>query len=89
MDQEFLAAHDVEPWTGPRSVPLWLPLPEYAGLMAHDVDRRRTTPGWSPGRSPRPPATPSLWLRDDAGRDGHRLAREEEARSSTAWHERS
>lgn len=37
VPQEFLLAHDVEPWMGPRSLPLWLPTPEYAGLMAHDV----------------------------------------------------
>jgi len=37
VDQEFLVAHDVQPWMGERSVPLWLPLPEYAGFMAHDV----------------------------------------------------
>ena len=36
-DQEFLAAQGVEPWAGPRSLPVWLPLPEYAGLLAHDV----------------------------------------------------
>ena len=29
--QDFLAEHEVEPWAGPRSVPLWLPRPEYAG----------------------------------------------------------
>jgi nucleoside-diphosphate-sugar epimerase len=28
----WLAAHDVQPWAGPRSLPLWLPLPEYAGF---------------------------------------------------------
>ncbi len=37
MPQEFLLAHDVEPWMGDRSLPLWLPLPEYAGHMSRDV----------------------------------------------------
>ncbi len=37
VDQDFLAEQKVEPWMGPRSIPLWLPLPEYTGLMAHDV----------------------------------------------------
>lgn len=32
VDQEWLAEHDVQPWAGPRSLPLWLPLPEYAGF---------------------------------------------------------
>ncbi|MFG1695003.1 NAD-dependent epimerase/dehydratase family protein [Nonomuraea sp. NPDC049309] len=35
--QEFLTEHKVAPWAGPRSLPLWLPLPEYAGFMARDV----------------------------------------------------
>jgi nucleoside-diphosphate-sugar epimerase len=37
MDQAFLAAQDVVPWMGPRSIPLWLPLPEYTGFMSRDV----------------------------------------------------
>lgn len=34
VDQDWLAAHEVAPWSGERSLPLWLPLPEYAGFMA-------------------------------------------------------
>ncbi|SDS43347.1 NAD-dependent epimerase/dehydratase family protein [Actinopolymorpha singaporensis] len=37
VDQEFLAAQKVNPWAGPRSLPVWLPLPEYAGMLDHDV----------------------------------------------------
>ncbi|GAA5182933.1 SDR family oxidoreductase [Rugosimonospora acidiphila] len=37
VDQEFLAEHEVNPWAGPRSLPLWLPLPEYAGFLTRDV----------------------------------------------------
>lgn len=32
----WLQAHDVSPWMGARSLPLWLPLPEYAGFGARD-----------------------------------------------------
>ena len=32
------AEQQVEPWSGPRSLPVWVPLPEYAGHMTHDVD---------------------------------------------------
>ncbi|MDP9868158.1 MULTISPECIES: NAD-dependent epimerase/dehydratase family protein [Streptosporangium] len=35
--QEFLVAQKVEPWMGPRSLPMWLPLPEYAGFMTRDT----------------------------------------------------
>ncbi|MGH3368191.1 MAG: NAD-dependent epimerase/dehydratase family protein, partial [Nocardioidaceae bacterium] len=41
VDQRFLAEHRVEPWMGQRSLPLWLPLPEYAGLMSRDVSAAR------------------------------------------------
>lgn len=34
-DQEFLTAHEVVPWAGPGSLPLWLPRPEYDGMLAH------------------------------------------------------
>ncbi len=40
-DQQFLLDHTVQPWAGPRSLPLWLPLPEYDGLMTHDADLPR------------------------------------------------
>ncbi|WKN48329.1 NAD-dependent epimerase/dehydratase family protein [Nocardioides sp. Arc9.136] len=36
--RDALEAHGVEPWAGPRSLPLWLPRPEYDGLVAHDAD---------------------------------------------------
>ena len=35
-DHESLQAHGVEPWMGERSLPLWLPMPEYAGFNARD-----------------------------------------------------
>jgi nucleoside-diphosphate-sugar epimerase len=37
VDHAELARLAVEPWMGPRSLPLWLPLPEYAGFMTRDV----------------------------------------------------
>lgn len=33
-DPRWLTAHDVDAWMGPRSLPLWLPFPEYAGFAA-------------------------------------------------------
>jgi 2'-hydroxyisoflavone reductase len=32
----WLEAHDVSPWKGDRSLPLWLPMPDYAGFSARD-----------------------------------------------------
>jgi hypothetical protein len=37
VDQAFLVENEVEPWAGPRSLPLWLPLPEYGGFLTRDV----------------------------------------------------
>jgi nucleoside-diphosphate-sugar epimerase len=37
VSPEWLLERDVQPWSGPRSLPLWLPLPEYAGFMARDT----------------------------------------------------
>lgn len=33
----WLQEREVQPWAGPRSLPLWAPGEEYAGFMAHDV----------------------------------------------------
>jgi nucleoside-diphosphate-sugar epimerase len=37
VDQRFLLDEGVRPWAGERSLPLWLPLPEYAGFLSRDV----------------------------------------------------
>jgi len=47
--QDWLVEHNVEPWMGPESLPVWLPQPEYAGFMT-----RRTEAGRSAGLAPRP-----------------------------------
>lgn len=39
--QEWLLEHGVEPWMGERSLPLWLPLPDYAGFCARDSKAAR------------------------------------------------
>jgi nucleoside-diphosphate-sugar epimerase len=36
VPQEFLLERDVEPWAGARSLPMWLPRPEYAGHCSRD-----------------------------------------------------
>lgn len=38
---EWLLERGVEPWMGDRSLPLWLPLPDYAGFNARDSSRAR------------------------------------------------
>lgn len=60
---DFLSGHGVQPWTGPRSLPLWLPRPAYGGMLDHDasfsaaaglrarslVDTARDTAAWLRG----------------------------------------
>jgi 2'-hydroxyisoflavone reductase len=42
VGQDWLHAHGVEPWMGERSLPLWLPLPEYAGFSSRDGSAARS-----------------------------------------------
>jgi nucleoside-diphosphate-sugar epimerase len=41
VGQTWLIAHDVTPWMGERSLPLWLPLPDYAGFSSRDGSAAR------------------------------------------------
>ena len=85
VPQGFLLEHDVAPWAGPRSLPLFLPRPEYDGMLAHDA-----TPAIGLGLRPRPIAETArdtlVWLREhpDAERTG--LTSAEEADVLNAWH---
>ncbi|MFK3983693.1 NAD-dependent epimerase/dehydratase family protein [Micromonospora sp. NPDC050397] len=62
VEQDFLVERDVRPWTGERSLPLWLPSPEYAGFLSRDV-----TDSLAAGLRTRPPAETAArtldWLR--------------------------
>ncbi|MFC4116461.1 NAD-dependent epimerase/dehydratase family protein [Nonomuraea zeae] len=62
-DQEFLIEQKVAPWMGPRSLPMWVPLPDYAGFMARD-----TSATLAAGLHIRPIADTTLdtlaWLRE-------------------------
>jgi 2'-hydroxyisoflavone reductase len=91
VPQEFLVAQQVAPWSGPRSLPLWLPLPEYAGFMSRDV-----TSALAAGLRPRPLAETArdtaAWLAA-AGSSGAAggstgLTEAEETEVLGAWHAR-
>jgi nucleoside-diphosphate-sugar epimerase len=84
VNQAFLEAQDVRPWSGARSLPLWLPLPDHAGFASRD-----TAPARDANLTVRPcsdTARDTLdWLRTAYGRvDG--LTMEEERQVLTAWH---
>jgi 2'-hydroxyisoflavone reductase len=89
VDQDFLTEQGVQPWMGERSLPMWLPLPEYAGLMARDV-----SPALEAGLVTRPlrdTARDTLgWLRTVPDRVLHvGLDPVDEAGVLRTWHDRA
>jgi hypothetical protein len=89
VDQAFLEERGIEPWAGPNSLPLWLPLPDYAGFMARDVSA--TVAAGLPVRDLRDTARDTLdWYRM-AGASPLRggLAADQESAALAAWHARA
>jgi nucleoside-diphosphate-sugar epimerase len=90
VDEEFLLAHQVRPWQGPHSLPLWMPRGRYPGFFTFDPG-----PAVSAGLRSRDPALTArdiyAWQRS-AG-PGHRLAggltAGDEADLLAAWWRRS
>jgi nucleoside-diphosphate-sugar epimerase len=88
VGQDFLSEHEVEPWMGSGSIPLWLPRPAYDGLPAHDVQASLDA-----GLVVRPVAETArdtlAWLDStpDATLTGITLDRERELLA--AWHART
>ncbi|WP_407187929.1 NAD-dependent epimerase/dehydratase family protein [Bradyrhizobium centrosematis] len=84
IDRSFLEAHDVRRWAGPRSLPMWLPLPDFAGFLTRD-----TSPACEAGLTSRPPGETARdtlhWLRD-SGAPVVGLTEDEEQAVLAAWH---
>ncbi|TIC89048.1 NAD-dependent epimerase/dehydratase family protein [Nocardioides sp. GY 10113] len=84
VDAEFLAAHGVEPWAGPESLPLWLPRPAYDGMLAHDP-----TPAIDAGLALRPLAETfadtAAWLGAEPGAVVTGLSRDREGEVLAEW----
>ncbi|ADD42643.1 NAD-dependent epimerase/dehydratase family protein [Stackebrandtia nassauensis] len=87
VDQDFVQAHEINPWSGEQSLPMWLPLPEYAGMLTHDV-----TASVAAGMRNRPVAESAAdWYASmkDKPRDPQKgLTRAREAEVLAAWHGR-
>src|SRR3989440_36259 len=85
-DRAFLESHDIRRWSGPRSLPLWLPLPDFAGFSTRD-----TSPAHAAGLTVRPLAETArdtlVWARATvAAVTG--LTADEERAALAAWHAR-
>jgi 2'-hydroxyisoflavone reductase len=83
VDQAFLESHNVRPWAGPRSLPLWLPLQEFGGFATRD-----TTPARDAGLLVRPLSetardTLAWWRAADGPVTG--LTGDEESEVLAAW----
>jgi 2'-hydroxyisoflavone reductase len=83
-DAEFLLERDVRHWSGPRSLPLWLP-EEARGMTAHDVSA-----AFAAGLTTRPigdTARDTLaWLRQEESAPRTGLTRAEEQDLLDDWH---
>ena len=83
-DRAFLERHDIRRWSGPRSLPLWLPLPDFAGFNTRD-----TAPARAAGLTVRPleqTARDTLdWARCANG-TVKGLTADEESAALGAWH---
>ncbi|KQT92111.1 hypothetical protein ASG49_09090 [Marmoricola sp. Leaf446] len=81
----FLRRHHVQPWSGPRSLPLWLP-EEMSGMLTHDVSE-----AFDAGLRTRPisetAADTLTWLRSEQGRvTVTGMTRAEEQELLDDWH---
>ncbi len=84
VSQDVLTEQGVQPWSGPDSVPLWLPRPEYDGMCAHDPE-----PSCAAGLVLRPLAETArdtlAWLRATPDAPVTGIGREREAEVLRAW----
>jgi nucleoside-diphosphate-sugar epimerase len=89
VPQEFLTEQGVNPWSGERSLPLWLrPMPQYAGFLSRD-----TSPTTATGLATRDVALTArdtlAWLAEHPkGREGAGLAPADETKVLREWHGR-
>lgn len=81
VETAYLQEQGVEPWSGEGSLPLWLPRPEYDGMLAHDPG-----PAEAAGLRLRPVAETAPGCLDSPV---VALSPEREAEVLAAWHARS
>ncbi|GAB3646665.1 Rossmann-fold NAD(P)-binding domain-containing protein [Glycomyces tarimensis] len=86
VPQDFLMELGVAPWAGPESLGLWLPEPDYDGMLARDAG-----PAFEAGLRPSPLSTTvQRWWRANAASPGlvAGLSRAKEGAVLGAWHDR-
>lgn len=87
VDQSFLSAQGVAPWSGPDSIPMWLPRPEYDGMLHHLLG-----PPLKAGLILRPLAETFAdtlaWLDSEPAAVITGITRDRESQLLDAWHSR-
>ncbi|HWJ08475.1 MAG TPA: NAD-dependent epimerase/dehydratase family protein [Nocardioides sp.] len=87
LPDAFLEAEGIAPWTGPDSIPVWLPRPEYDGMLAHDAQ-----PAIDAGLVVRPLAETARdtqeWLESDPAARIGGITRERDAELLARWRAR-
>ena len=80
----FLVDEGVRPWMGQRSLPVWLPLPDFAGFMTRDV-----APSFQAGLTCRPLSDTAremwAWLRGREPATEPGISRDDEVALLTKW----
>lgn len=88
LPDAFLEAEGVAPWTGPDSIPVWLPRPAYDGMLAHDAQ-----PALDAGLVVRTVAETARdtrdWLESDPAARIGGITREREADLISRWRSRT
>ena len=84
VDRAFLESHDIKRWSGPRSLPMWLPLPEFAGFNTRDTSPARLS-GLTLRTISETARDTLLWARA-AGGPVTGLTADEEKAVLKAWH---
>lgn len=84
VEGDFLTEHGVEPWAGPDAIPLWLPRPEYDGMLAHAAQ-----PAIDAGLRLRPVAETARDTLADVTAPVGGIGAEREAEVLAAWHARN
>ncbi|WP_026211789.1 NAD-dependent epimerase/dehydratase family protein [Longispora albida] len=89
VDQEFLLEQGVSPWAGQRSLPLWLPEPEWAGFLSRDTSPARAAGLITRSTSETARTTLDWWRAQDPEPElAAGLTRAEEAELLKLWHAR-
>jgi 2'-hydroxyisoflavone reductase len=87
VDRAFMESQDIKPWSGPRSLPMWLPLPDFAGFVTRDASMALAAGLTVRGLSETARDT-FLWWRESGG-PMTGLTADDESAALKVWHARS